>query len=170
MIGAGITGAGGAGMSGQLLPLILLAPVLVAAAVSDLRRMRIPNWLGLVAVALFVALLAAGAVTDPIMRVIAAAAVLVIGFGIFALGAIGGGDVKFLAAMMLFVPPSTLTLFAYVFSAAMIVGMVSVLAARRSGLLATSSWRAFDGETGFPMGLSISLAGLAHPLIVHWLA
>ena len=38
-------------MAGSLVPLMLLAPVLVAVAASDLRHMRIPNVLSLAAVA-----------------------------------------------------------------------------------------------------------------------
>ena len=41
-------------MNTALLPLVAFGPILVLAGLSDLRRMRIPNWTSLAAVALFV--------------------------------------------------------------------------------------------------------------------
>lgn len=151
---------------GALLPLMLLAPLLVAVGLSDLRHMRIPNLYSQIAVGVFVLMLPFGLIGDPLARIIAAGLVLALGFAAFALGKIGGGDVKFLSALMLFVPVSTLGIFAYVFAFALALGIASILLLRRAALLTGIGWQAFGtGEQGFPMGISIALAGLLHPLV-----
>lgn len=148
-----------------LLPLILLAPVLLAVGYFDLRYMRIPNALSLIALAIF-ALCAALAPPDDLMfRLGAAAAVLALGFIAFALGLVGGGDVKILACLVLFVPFAGLAQFAQNFALALSLGITVLLALRRVPALQRSSWRGFSERRGFPMGISIALAGLAYPVL-----
>ena len=140
------------------LPLLLLGPVLLFAAWSDLSRMRIPNALSLIAVALFAGSVLAGLVPDAPARLGVAAAVLGLGFAAFAAGLSGGGDVKFLAALMLFVPVPALTLYAWVFCAAMALGMLLVLSLRRVPALQATGWRSMQPGHHFPMGISIALS------------
>jgi prepilin peptidase CpaA len=150
----------------DLLPLILLAPVLAAVAYFDLRYMRIPNALVLIALALFV-------VSRPILgwpemglRLLAGAAVLVTGFVLFAMNLFGGGDAKMMAALMLFVPSGTYTLFGYGFSAAMLAGIGLILLLRTVPVLTASGWVSLQQRGTFPMGISIAMAGLLHPVMV----
>lgn len=154
------------GGEGGFQPLMALAPLLIAVALSDLRYMRIPNLFSLIALAIFAAMLALGWIVDPVSSLIAAGLVLVAGFFAFVFNMLGGGDVKFLAALMLFVPTSTLVSFGYTFSFAMAVGMLAIVSLRRRAFMAHSDWRGFDAEAGFPMGISIALAGLLHPIVV----
>jgi len=147
----------------DLMPLVLVAPLLAWGAVSDLRRMRIPNAVSLVLVAVFAVAAAVAPPDDLLPRVAIAAAVFAAGLLAYLFGLFGGGDVKMLSALLLFVPVPTLLLFAYVFSAAMLVGIAAVLALRRLPAARRSGWKSISGATGFPMGLSIALAGLAHP-------
>jgi prepilin peptidase CpaA len=150
----------------ELLPLILLSPVLAAVAYFDLRYMRIPNALVFIAIAVFV-------FTSPILgwpeagiRLLAAAGVLVIGFTLFAMNLFGGGDAKMMAALMLFVPSGSYTIFGYGFSAAMLAGIGLVLMLRCVPVLTRSSWVSLRQKGTFPMGISIAMTGLMHPLAV----
>ncbi len=147
----------------DLLPLVLIAPLLAWGAWSDLTRMKIPNALSLAAVAVFAATAAVAPADDLLPRLAIAAAVLGIGLVSYIFGLFGGGDVKMLSALLLFVPVSTLPLFAYVFSASMLAGITIVLALRRLPSAHRPGWKSVSGSTGFPMGLSIAMAGIVHP-------
>ncbi|KAB2883633.1 MAG: hypothetical protein F9K34_11265 [Albidovulum sp.] len=147
----------------DLMPLVLVAPIFLWGAWSDLRRMRIPNAVSIIAVAVFVATAVVAPPEDLGLRVAAAAAVFALGFVTYLFGLFGGGDVKMLSALVLFVPVPTLALFAYVFSAAMLAGMAAILLLRRLPAAQRLGWKSISGSTGFPMGLSIAMAGLAHP-------
>ena len=146
-----------------LLPLVLIAPLLFSVAYSDLSRMQIPNALSLIAIAIFAASATIAPPDDVVWRVAVAAAVFALGFVCYCLGLFGGGDVKMLSALLLFVPVPTLALFAYVFSASMLGGILIVLALRRVPAAQRLGWKSISGSTGFPMGLPIAVAGLIHP-------
>ena len=149
-----------------LLPLILLFPVLVAVGFCDLRYMRIPNVLSILAVCIFVATAFFLPIQETGLRVAVSLATLVIGFILFALRMFGGGDIKILAALMLFVPSQTLTLFAFVLSLSILVGIGLVMTLRTAPGASDSNWIALRERKKFPMGVAISLAGLTHPFVV----
>ncbi len=150
----------------SFVPLILISPILIAVAYCDLRFMRIPNVLSVLIVAIFVISSLIYPSDDLIARITVAAAVFALGFTGFCFRMLGGGDVKILSALMLLVPLHSLALFAYIFSAAMLVGIVAILAVRRLPLAVGHGWKSISGSTRFPMGVSIALAGIAHPLAV----
>src|SRR5215204_3921826 len=84
--------------------LLVIFPALMAyAAASDLVAMTIPNWVSLALICAFPPLAFAVGLPWPAMllHLLAGAAVLVVTFGMFALGWIGGGDAKFAAAAAL---------------------------------------------------------------------
>lgn len=154
----------------ELIPLLLLGPVLVAAAYCDLRHMRIPNALSLIALAIFALSAPFFLGVDALAaRVAVAAAVLVVGFVCFALGLLGGGDVKIFSALLLFVPTETMSLFLLLFSAAMILGMALMPVLRAVPGAAETGWVSLRRDAKFPMGISIALSGLAHPVVVSTL-
>ena len=78
---------------------------LVMAGVSDLRSLRIPNWLtGAFALAFpLTALLFGGGAVDWVSHIAAGAAVFVGAAILFALRLMGGGDVKLMAAVALWI-------------------------------------------------------------------
>jgi prepilin peptidase CpaA len=106
----------------EYVPLLAL---LVTAAVTDLRARRIPNWLtfSLVIAGLLQSFLAIRTVAPG-----ASALGLLAGFGLtfilFALGALGGGDVKLMAGVGAWVGPGPVVA---VFAITAIIGMVIVL-------------------------------------------
>ena len=152
-----------------LSPVVLatvLAAVLAAVIFFDLRQMRIPNALSLILLALFaVSLVLGGMPADIWLRLAAAATVFVLGFIGFALRMIGGGDVKILTALTLFIPFSNLPAMMLSFSGAMILATLAVLIARRLRSGDDSGW-AFLQTKKMPMGLPIGATGLASPWIL----
>ena len=149
-----------------LFPLILMFPILLAVGYSDLRNMRIPNALSIVAVIIFIATAFMLPLHEVGLRLIASLVTLLIGFVAFALRIFGGGDIKILAALMLFIPSQTLALFAFVISASILVGIGLVMTLRTAPGAQQSNWKSLQAKAKFPMGISISLAGLLHPFLV----
>lgn len=147
--------------TGAFVPLFLVAPLLVAMALGDMRRLAISNGLVLAMGAVFV-LSAPFLLPLPEIgyRLAAAGAVFVLGTAGFALGFWGGGDVKALTALIPFLPSDRLAIYGYTFSAAMAVGMGGVLSLRAVLGTLQSPWCALRPKAGFPMGLSIALSGL----------
>jgi prepilin peptidase CpaA len=77
----------------------LFAALLVLAAIEDMWRLKISNWIcAAIIVAAFVAVILAGPVAELWQNVAVFAALLVVGTPLFAYGKMGGGDVKLLAA------------------------------------------------------------------------
>ena len=73
--------------------------LLVLAALEDVWRLRISNWIcAAIIVAAFVAVILAGPVAELWQNVAVFAALLAVGTPLFAYGKMGGGDVKLLAA------------------------------------------------------------------------
>ena len=92
--------------------LLLIFPVLViTAALRDVTSYTIPNWISLALVAAFpVTALALGLPLNVIgLNLGVGATALAAGMGMFALGWIGGGDAKLLAAAALWIgwPPNS---------------------------------------------------------------
>ncbi len=150
----------------SLAPLILISPILFAVAYCDLRFMRIPNVLSVLILAIFLISSLILPPDDLPGRIVVAAAVFGLGFAGFCFRMLGGGDVKILSALMLFVPLHSLALFAYILSAALLVGIAAILTLRRRPLATDHGWKSISGSTRFPMGISIALAGIIHPLAV----
>jgi prepilin peptidase CpaA len=149
-------------MPPALAPLILVAPILLVAAFSDLRRLRIPNVLSLLMLAIFAGTSLVLPPPDLAGRFIAAGAVLAAGFLAFARGLVGAGDVKLLSALLLFIPTAGLAVFANLFSVSLLAGVALILALRRLPLPEGHGWTSLSGPRRFPMGISIALAGLAY--------
>ena len=154
-------------MSASLIPMILLTPVLAATAVGDLARLRISNRLVLVALFLFAASVPIFAPAEIVPRLAAALVVFAALAVLFALRLMGGGDVKMLSTVVLFVPPDDWSTFALALSIALLAGAAGV-GAVRSALVrrGPTGWLALDTPRAFPMGVSIALAGLMLPASV----
>lgn len=121
----------------QFVCLIGFALLLVVAAWQDLRTMRIADAVSLAIVAVFgvwaLSGLAAGDTTLIRIGLAAGGAVAVFAIGAlgFAVGALGGGDVKLLAASSLFAGPALLPDFLMVTAlAGGVLGLATLLGAR----------------------------------------
>ena len=143
----------------ELLPNLLLgvlAILLVVAAVIDVRTFTISNRLNL-AVALLAPLywLAVGLPLWPeaAIQLGVAVAVFALLAGAFAIGMMGGGDVKLAAALALWFAPLSTLKFLVVMSLAGGVLTLAVMIAHRM--------RAKPGKPEIPYGVAIAFGGLA---------
>lgn len=143
-----------------------MAPVLGAVAYCDLRYMRIPNSLCLVGLGLFALSILVYGPTGLVAKLVISGVVFALGFLGFCLRMIGGGDVKILAVLMLFIPVQTLQIYSYVFSGSMILGIMFILSMRRLAVTDGSMFKSMSADAGFPMGISIGLSGILHPFVV----
>jgi prepilin peptidase CpaA len=147
-------------MDATALSLLALAPVLVAVAYFDLRFLRIPDMLSLMVLAIFAVVVVLAPMPDLVSRLIAAGLLFAAGFVAFAFRLVGAGDVKFLSVLMLLIPTSSLALFANLFAAALLAGIVCVLALRRLPGARQSTWKALSTPRVMPVGVSIAVSGL----------
>ncbi len=86
----------------------LIIPILLAVAMcitmyTDVTRYIIPNWLILIVLALYpIWVMSAPEPVNWTMGLVMAGGLLLLGFGVFALGILGAGDAKLLTALGLF--------------------------------------------------------------------
>jgi prepilin peptidase CpaA len=154
-------------MTPALVPLVTLAPLLLVTIWFDLRFLRIPNVLVGAVVATAI-VLAPFLLTwpDSLTRIVVAGVVFAAGFAGFMCRLIGGGDVKMLAALMLFVPLNQMAAFCLLFAAALLIGIGAVQALRAFAHRPGSIWGVLREKHRYPMGLSIGMAGLALPWVM----
>jgi len=151
----------------EVVCLALFGTLLVAAAAKDLQAMQIPNAFSLAIAALFAIDAAAGLASGQIsisavgMALVCGAAVFAVGAAAFAAGALGGGDVKLLAAVSLFAGPAALFDFLTITALAGGLIAVAVLTGAPIGRPAASggSLRA-RLRGGIPYGPAICAGGL----------
>lgn len=139
----------------EFLLLGLLAVLLLVGAVTDWQRRSIDNWLT-AAIALLAPLYwwANGLAwwPDIAFQVGIGATVFAIGIGLFAMGAMGGGDVKLLGGLALWFPGLVMLRLAIIMSLA--GGVLTVVMLIRHKLSKS------EAPLEIPYGLAISLAGL----------
>lgn len=148
--------------------LLLVFPLAMAVAgFMDMLTMTIPNRISLVLVVAFLvaAPLAGLGLEQFLMHLGAGALVLTIGFGMFAAGWIGGGDIKLLAASSLWVGLNLLMPYLFAVTVIGFVLGLGMLFARRffpEGSVRAPGWvlRLQASETGIPYGLAIAGAAL----------
>ena len=135
--------------------MVLLASLMTLAAISDLRSRSISNGLN-AAIALSAIPFWVGSGMhlwpDAAIQFGAAFAVFLVFAGLFAIGAMGGGDVKMIGAVMLWIP---LNLFLETLTVMAIGG--GILSAI---MLIQSKIRPSDKVIEVPYGVAIAVAGL----------
>ena len=129
-----------------------LAAFLVVAVWGDITRFTIPNWLN-AAIALLAPAYWYGAqfgLAEIGIQFLLAAVVFLVFAGVFALGVMGGGDVKMLGALALWLRPDQIMMMLVVMSLA--GGVLTV------GLLARHKLLRREGQPEIPYGVAISIA------------
>ncbi len=135
--------------------IIGLCVLLVTASVTDWRRREIDNWLnGAIAVAAPLFWFATGLEPWPDMAIQLGMGALVFGIfaGLFALGAMGGGDVKLLGALALWFAPFPMLRLIIIMS--VIGGALTLIMLIRQKTLN------LPGKPEIPYGIAIALAAL----------
>jgi len=134
---------------------VVLAVLLLSCGIEDARLRTIANWKNAV-IALLAPLWwwAAGLALWPDVALQIGIAIVVFALftGAFALGQMGGGDVKLIGALALWFPWPALAGLLMVM--ALVGGAVTVLVA------AERWWRKADGPVEIPYGVAIAIAGL----------
>jgi prepilin peptidase CpaA len=161
----------------EVLALAAFAGLLIYAACSDIARLIIPNWVSIALAAVFViAALAAGMPPGEIgLHVVFGAAVLAVGFFLFAANIIGGGDAKLLAAAATWTGFSAFAPFVFWTAVSGGVMALALLAARQFVKQAETNPpfvnQLLKQQNGIPYGVAIMFGGLmAIPslwLVVH---
>jgi len=132
-------------------------PISIWVALNDMKFMKIPNK---AVVALFVVFLLVGLIALPLSdypgRLLQMVVVLVIGFGLNTMGAIGAGDAKFAAAMAPFVAFGDGRFLLYFFASVLLAAVVTHRVFRRSAAITriTPDWESWTRKD-FPMGLAL---------------
>jgi len=148
---------------------LLVFPALMAfAASSDLLTMTISNRLSLaLAAAFFIVAVTTGMPLAVVgMHLAAAAVVLVVSFGFFTQGWIGGGDAKLAAATALWFGFDHLLpylLYASVFGGALTLLILQFRKLPLPAVLARQVWiqRLHEAEGGIPYGIALAASALA---------
>ena len=154
-------------MGAEFLVMLVLPVLLLAAAASDLASFTIPNFLTLAVAACFLPFLALAHL--PLAMVAAhlgaGLAGLVLGFGLFALGYIGGGDAKLFAGIALWLGLHDLA--AYALAASVLGGLLTltILGLRQlplPALAARQDWilRLHGEKSGIPYGVALAAGAL----------
>lgn len=147
--------------------LIALGLLLVSAGIEDARVREIANWKNLLIAALAPLWWAAnGLHIWPDMAIQLGVALLVFGFflGAFAIGQMGGGDVKLIAALALWLPVQPLVWMLVLMS--LLGGALTLI------MLVEKRLRRREATPEIPYGVAIAIAGLLvmrEPLINHFL-
>ena len=147
--------------------------LILAAALSDARSLTIPNRLCLAIAVLYPAwALSVGHPVDWIGALVVATAVLAVGFTLFTLRSLGGGDAKLLAAVALWAGPDLIIPF--VLLTALAGGGLAVLLWLRhrltlipaAGMILVTPANADFGKQPMPYGVAIAAGavyvGLSH--------
>ncbi|MDQ8755390.1 prepilin peptidase [Sphingosinicella sp. LHD-64] len=135
--------------------LALLAALLLVATWTDLRSRTIPNWLNLAIAVLAVPFWWASNLPlwpDAVLQIGVALLIFSLFAGVFALGAMGGGDVKMIGALALWLPWQALLVMLVIMSIAGGVLTVALLIRRK---LARS-----ETPIEVPYGVAIAFGGL----------
>jgi prepilin peptidase CpaA len=144
----------------------LLASLLVAAGLEDVRTREIANWKNAAMAALAPLWWWAQGLSlwpDVALQLALAAGVFAIFAAAFARGWMGGGDVKMIGALALWLPPAPLVW--------MLVVMSLVGGALTFALVVAHWLRKRSAQPEIPYGVAIAIAGLAalrEPIVNHF--
>lgn len=144
--------------------LVAMLPLMALTAWYDLKVLKIPNWLVLTVLAVFVVCGIWGLPFETFAwRIGQGFVVLVIGFVIFAFGGIGGGDAKMAAALAPFVIPADVLVFLALYAVATLFLMAVLRMIQHYNRHEETGWLAIDQlhkparERVFPMGLIFAI-------------
>jgi len=144
--------------------LAAVLPLSLYAGLSDLRTMTIPNWISIALIVAFIVIAPFFLPFETVLwRLGAAFGVLAIGFVLNAMGTLGGGDAKYLAAITPYISLQDAPSFLFIFAIALLGTLLVHRIAMRIGPLrrATSDWASWSAGRNFPMGTSIAAAIIA---------
>ena len=150
----------------------------VIAAMLDVHRLTIPNWLNHSMVVLFIPAAAVSGLPLEIIggHVLVAALAFLIAFGLFAFNIFGGGDAKMIPAVMLWLGPQASLSFVMVMALAGGACALLILLVRGTvpaGAVPGIIRAPFEEKAGVPYGVAIAAGAIvsasASPFLSHLL-
>jgi prepilin peptidase CpaA len=154
-------------MVANAIGLVLFPAMMAVAASSDLLTMTISNRVSLILAGGFfvMALLVGMSATDILLHMAAGATILVVAFGCFAMGWIGGGDAKLAAATALWFGFDHLLLYliyASLFGGALTLLLIQFRMIPLPQVFAAQVWvqRLHQKDGGVPYGIALAAAAL----------
>lgn len=140
---------------------LLLMVLLLAVIFYDLRFMILPNRLAGLFVLLFITAVAWTLAVDELAwRIGLALGLLTLGIMANAVRLVGGGDVKVLSALILFVPHEDLLGFFLALCLGTVAGIAGLMALRLALKDRQVTWKGLQNTGSYPFGISIGIAGL----------
>ena len=134
--------------------------LLAAAAIGDLKSLRISNLLSLAVLVVATALwLFVREAPGPWWQHLASFAImLAVGFGLFSMGWIGGGDAKLAAAAAILFSLGELAFYAIAITFIGALLTILMVLLRKMGLGVSTSWKGLEKGKLIPYGVAIALA------------
>jgi len=152
-------------MLAEFLVLIALPLLLAAAAGWDIASFTIPNFLTLALLGAFVVFAFAAGLSFTVIgwHLLAGILGLLIGFTLFAIGHVGGGDAKLFAVMVLWLGLKDLmpyALIASVLGGVLALGLMLMRSWPLPAFLARQAWvmKLHDSKAGIPYGVALAAA------------
>lgn len=151
----------------QIVILTIFPALLVIAAVSDLLTFKIPNWISIGLLGLFVVVAPFAELSWTIIasHLVLGVVLLLVGMVMFSMNLLGGGDAKLLAAVGLWT--GWLALPVYLLWAAIMGGILALtlIMFRKTPLIAgmeATPWiaRLHDKQAGIPYGIALAAGAL----------
>lgn len=148
-------------------PIAVFSAAMIFAGVRDLTTMTIPNWLTLaLTLAFFVVAPAIGmSLTEIVQHTVICFVTLLVGMGFFAMGWIGGGDAKLMAAVALWIGWGQALPY-FLIASVLGGGLTLIILGYRNlplpPFVVRQAWalRLHDRSEGVPYGLALAAAGL----------
>ncbi|MDO8290404.1 MAG: prepilin peptidase [Parvibaculum sp.] len=148
-------------------PIAVFSAAMIFAGVRDLTTMTIPNWLTLaLTLTFFVAAPIIGmSLTEIAQHTVIFFVTLLVGMGFFAMGWIGGGDAKLMAAVALWIGWEQALPY-FLIASVMGGGLTLLILGYRNlplpAFMVRQAWalRLHDRSEGVPYGLALAAAGL----------
>ncbi|SFR38017.1 Type IV leader peptidase family protein [Yoonia tamlensis] len=146
-------------MIAQYIPYAMAAILMIAVAI-DIRTARMPNWLTLLPVVLFIVqIVTAGDPSAYGWQLAQGAIVFVLGIGLFSVGGMGAGAVKLLAGTALLIPTANGWYALAGFLGVVFVLFPIIISLRKAFGSKDSKWAVMARQI-LPMSLPIAAAGL----------
>ena len=134
-----------------------VVPICLYVMYTDLSRMKITNVANMALAAVFVVIgLIVLPFEDYLWRLLGMAIVLVVGIVLNAVGVMGAGDSKFIAAAAPFVALGDLVLLCFIFLVCLIAAIITHRTAKMTRLRQLAPhWASWEQGKKFPMGLAL---------------
>ena len=143
--------------------MVLLPALLIAAGVWDLASFTIPNGIQIALLSGFAVFIFASHMSPAVFseHLLAGFLGLVIGFSLFALGYVGGGDAKLFACVCLWFGLHDLLIYALVasiFGGGLTFAMIALRQLPLPAMLSKQAWlcRLHDARQGIPYGVALA--------------